>query len=698
MKLSFNRALACGVAGLAMAAPVCAQSDTPALQDVIIVTGKRQDTQTETALSTQTGLQQGGDVTYLTARTPGGARIANGEMSGQMQYRGLFGERLNLRVNGMRFASGGPNLMDPALSYAPAPLVAQVVIDRGISPVSAGPGLAGGADAIFKKIDYTNSDDVRFGHDVSMGLRSVNNSITMGGVAGASTDSWRFNLLGAFEKGSDTNFPDGVIGGSEYQRSVFGLSTGLITAAGEFTLEARRQTTDPSGNPPFPMDIQFVDTDFYRLGYAKDFGEVQLKAAAYSVEVEHLMDNFSLRPAPPAMRQRQNYTSANTKGIEASLTFGFAGGELEVGGDGELVDHNARISNPNNANFFVTPFPEVDFERFGGFAEWTGGLGFVEAELGARVDGYSFDAGPATLGTALPMMPRNLAAAFNAADKSGEETQYDLVARFWTPEENGLSWRATFARKHQMPGYIQRYGWLPINASGGLADGNIYVGDLDLDAEIATSAEVGFDYAASNFYARPSVFVRQIDDYIQGVPFDDTPGVINSPVEMVANMNGDPTPLRWANVDARLYGFDLDAGYDFAGPLRLDGVFNYVRGERRDIDDNLYRIAPPNLALGLSWKGETWMATLETRAFAEQDEVSLTNSEATTEGYVVFNAYVDWDIREGVHLSAGIENLFSEDYQDHLAGYNRNGFGDVPVGQRVPGPGRGAFVRLSLAH
>lgn len=698
MKMSFNRALACGVAAFAVAAPAVAQENTPALQDVIVVTGKRQDTQTETNLSTQTGLQQGGDVTYLTARTPGGARIANGEVSGQMQYRGLFGERLNLRVNGMRFASGGPNLMDPALSYAPAPLVSQMVIDRGISPVSAGPGLAGGADAIFKMIDYSGSDNVRFGHDVAMGLRSVNNSISMGGVAGASTETWRFNLLGAFERGSETKIPDGIIGGSEFQRSVFGLSTGMKTSAGEFTFEARRQNTDPSGNPPFPMDIRFVDTDFYRLGYAKDFGDIQLKASAYSVEVEHLMDNFSLRPAPPAMRARQNYASANTKGLEASLTVGFAGGELEVGADGELVDHNARISNPNNSDFFVTPFPEVDMDRKGAFAEWTGGLGMLESQLGLRMDSYSYDAGPATLGTALPMMPRNLAAAFNAADKSGDDTQFDLVARFWTPEQNGLSWRATFARKHQMPGYIQRYGWLPINASGGLADGNIYVGDLDLDAEIATSAEFGFDYARSNFYARPSVFVRQIDDYIQGVPFDDTPGVINSPVEMVANMNGDPTPLIWGNVDARLYGLDLDAGYDFAGPLRIDGVFNYVRGERRDIDDNLYRIAPPNLSVGVSYEASSWMATLEARAFAEQDEVSLTNSEATTDGYVVMNAYVDWDIREGVHLSAGVENLFNQEYEDHLAGYNRNGYGDVPIGSRVPGAGRGAFVRLSLAN
>jgi iron complex outermembrane receptor protein len=194
------------------------------------------------------------------------------------------------------------------------------------------------------------------------------------------------------------------------------------------------------------------------------------------------------------------------------------------------------------------------------------------------------------------------------------------------------------------------------------------------------------------------LYVRQVDNYIQGVPFDATVGVADTLVEMVAASSGDPTPLRWDNVDARLYGFDLDAGYDFGGPLRVDGVLNYVRGERRDIDDNLYRIAAPNLTLGLTWDTQDWSATLEARAVAEQDEVSRTNSESATDGYVVLSAYGDWEIREGVRLAAGIENLLDHVYQDHLAGYNRNGFGDVPVGERIPGAGRGVFVRLSLSR
>ncbi|MDP1875641.1 TonB-dependent receptor domain-containing protein [Phenylobacterium sp.] len=446
------------------------------------------------------------------------------------------------------------------------------------------------------------------------------------------------------------------------------------------------------------MDILYFDTDFARLGYAMDFGGVRLEARLHYADVAHLMDNFSLRPAPTPASQRASYADATTRGGEVSLALAAFGGELDVGVDGERIDHDVTITNPSNPGFWVTAYPKVKMGRFGGFAQWRGQTSIFKSELGLRVDHNAYDAGDAGVGPALPMGPRELAAAFNGAHRSGQDVTVDAVARLWTPEDDGLSWRVTLARKQQTPGYIQRFGWLPINASGGLADGNIYVGDLRLKPETAWIAELGFDFASPRAYLRPTLYLRQVDDYIQGAPYDATPGLADTPIERVAAMSGDPTPLRWDNVDARLYGFDLDAGYDFDGPLRVDGVLNYVRGERRDVDDNLYRVAAPNLTLGLTWEAKAWSATLESRAVARQDKVSATNSEPATDGYVVLSAYGHWQVRPGVRLAAGVENLLDEVYQDHLAGYNRNGFGDVLLGARTPGPGRGAFLRLSLSR
>ena len=45
-----------------------------------------------------------------------------------------------------------------------------------------------------------------------------------------------------------------------------------------------------------------------------------------------------------------------------------------------------------------------------------------------------------------------------------------------------------------------------------------------------------------------------------------------------------------------------------------------------------------------------------------------------------------------------VENLFDRRYADHLSGINRVALSDVAVGERLPGVGRGGFLRLSLAY
>ena len=664
-----------------------------ALHDIIIVTQSRTSLPTEMRVTGDDAPVHGSDVTHLAARIPGGARIANGALSGQMQYRGLFGERLNLRVDGQHFASGGPNLMDPVFHYAPAPLVDTVIIDRGISPVSAGPGLAGGANAGFKRVAYSNGTDIEFDYDLTLGGRSINDGMTAGGIAGWATDSWRFNLLGAQEDGNDSGFDGGTIGGTAYERGVFGLSAGRKTPWGELTLDMRRQNTEPSGTPPFPMDIRYFDTDFLRLGYRRQIGRYALEAHVHGADVAHVMDNFSQRPDPADPKFRASYADATTKGADVKLGFDAFGGDLELGLDTVENEHHVTITNPNNPAFRVTPFPLIEMQRLGGFAEWHGELGRFNAQIGGRLDGHDYRAGQAAA-EGVMQGPVNLAAAFNAAMRDGDDVTFDLAARFWTPVQGGLSWRFTLAHKQKMPGYIQRFGWLPITASGGLADGNIYVGDLTLEKETALIAEVGVDYTTPRSYWRPTIFLRDIEDYIQGTPVSTSQTLIRN----VAMMNGDSSPLQWGNVKAQLYGFDMDMGHDFTGPLRLDAVVNYVRGIRRDLDDELYRIAPLNATLGLTWQRPLWSLGLELRAVAAQKKVSVTNEEQSTQSYQLVNINGKHHLSEKVKLAFGIENLLDEEYRNHLSGINRNGFGDVGTDgtRRVPGDGRGFFIRLSM--
>lgn len=682
---------------LALSTAAAAQENT-ALQDIIIVTGQKTSPQSIDEIKPNIQPIPLPDAVSLLSRLPGADNTNNGKLSGQVQYRGLFGPRLNIRVDGARFGSGGPGWMDPPLHYAPISMIERVELDRGISPVRSGPGLGGGANAIFKRASFTESSDFNLQYDVNASYRSVDNSTSVGGMVGTANDIFRLNVLVAREKGDDTKFPDGTIGGTSFERLAFGVMGGIKSDNHELSLSLRRHETDDTGNPPFPMDIVLFDANFVRARYKGNFDTVRVNIEAGGADIDHVMTNYILRPQPDLMRQRKTFADAKTRDVKADIGFNVTGGEMRLGIDWETREHNAQITNPNNAGFFLDNVPNATEDRTGIFTEWTGSVADWQAEIGGRVDWYGSSAGAAHVGAALPMMPRMLADEFNASSRVWEDTGIDGVVRLWRDTDGPFTWRVNLAHKTRAPGYLDRFAWLPTTASAGLADGNIYVGDLDIKSEKAWSGEVGFDYKSDFFYARPSFFYRSIDDYIQGVAFDNTPGVLDSAVERVAAMNGDPTPLRFANVDAKLYGFDMDFGMRFADSWRMDGVASFVRGRRRDIDDNLYRVAPPNLRLSGSYEQPNYALTLEGIFTAKQENVSQTNSEAPTGGHSIINAYGTWHASGNVQVSAGVENLFNAEYLEHLSGYNRNGGSDIALGARLPATGRGVFIKLAVKN
>lgn len=694
---SLRRAALLASCTLFAAQPVAAQDNNQATDDVltdrIVVTSTRLETQAIDSVEPPQQIALPADAAAIAARTPGGALVGNGALSGQLSYRGLTGQRVLGRVNGQRFATGGPNAMDPPLHYAPSILVEAIEVARGVAPVAQGPSLAGAVNAQLVQAHYTGSSEVTAQARFASQYRTVDDSYALGGLVALSTNQWRVGVIASREQGDDYEFPGGTAVGTSYERNLYGIHAGYRLGEGEVWAEYRRSETDPSGNPPFAMDIIYFDTDFVQGGYRGELSDnVHLDLRLGHVAVRHLMDNQTLRQ-PPAPRARATFADADTSTAEAALRFGTATGYVEVGGDMELVDKFVRITDPTNANFFLEAQPNLQSDRFGGYLQWRGSVGAVEAELGARLDHTSQSAGEPELGSAVPMGPRNLANMFIAADRTYDATTVDAVLRAWMPLE-AVTPRMTLARKQRVPSLLERFGWLPTEASFGLADGNIYVGNLALEPETAWIAEVGVDFDGDFASFRPTLFYRRVDDYIQGVPFDATVGVVDTPVEMVANMNGDPTPLQFANVDAELWGVDLDFALRPVDFLELSGTASFVRGERRDIADNLYRVSPANLRLSAVWQDERWALGAELFAAAAQEEVSLTNSEISSDGYAVVGLFGRFALLPEVTLEAGVENLFDTTYQPHLAGRSRVGASDVPQGERLPGYGRNAWIRL----
>jgi iron complex outermembrane receptor protein len=215
--------------------------------------------------------------------------------------------------------------------------------------------------------------------------------------------------------------------------------------------------------------------------------------------------------------------------------------------------------------------------------------------------------------------------------------------------------------------------------------------------------------ATRSFYFNPRVFYKRVDDYIQGTPLTSGPAVDFR--QRAANMvrglgfcQANPTnptcvPLRFGNVDAEFWGIDAGFGVAISDGWRIDGTVSYVRGRRRDIGDDLYRIAPPNGILDLTYLGSNWSVTAEGEFFARQGDVSRTNAERKTNGYALLNLYGQYIFRDSLRIRAGVRNVLDDFHRSHVAGVNRviadrdGDPVDLDPGERLPGPGRSFFVQ-----
>lgn len=632
------------------------------------------------------------DTAELMQRIPGGDVNKNGALSGIPQYRGLYGARIHVQADGTAISPGGPNWMDPPLHYTPAALLDSFTVYRGIAPVSAGQETLGGAiDAKTWQGEFAEGDNWQNSGRLYSGAQSNNDGWVTALSSAIANHQHKLRAALLREQADDAEAAEATLVPTEYDRLRYDLGYSLKLGAHQLSLNSSRSETDNSGTPALPMDILYIDGDHHQLGWQFESGNWQAEARLATGNIEHGMTNYHLRQAPMmASMWRRNDTGSDTRSAHVSVTHSDAGLSWTVGLDHQQSIHNSDISNPNNAMFYAVNFNDVERELSGVFAETSIDSGRAQLDLGLRLTRADSDAD--TVNSSMAMMNPTVAAlrdSFNSSQRSQRDELIDAVIKLSYPLDNSTTLYTGVARKSRAPAYQERYLWLPMQATAGLADGNNHVGDPNLQPEVAHELELGIDISSASLWLSPRLFYKEIDDYIQGTPSSDMAVVMISTM-----MGGDTTPLQFSNTSARLYGADLEASWRFADHWTAEAVAGAVRGERRDIDDALYRIAAPTLTLGLRYQRQTWNLAVLNRLVHAQHKVSATNEEQSTAGYGLLSVHGSYQIAANTTLALGINNLLDKHYRDHLAGYNRAVNPDIAIGERLPGSGRDIFARL----
>lgn len=630
--------------------------------------------------------QQSGvvDTAELLKQLPGANVNANGKLTGIAQYRGMFGDRVAVSVDGLSLVTGGPNAMDSPLSYASPLLLKKLSLERGIASVSsAAESIGGHFNAEYDRGAFTFDDAFSLSGSVQTRAESNGDHNSSAARLIASSNKHKMALLAAIDRGDDRSFPNGDILPSELQRDRFDLSYALNLDGTEVLIYAGRMDTEDSGTPALPMDIVWIESDLFGGKVKQEFGRTVFEAALSYSDVDHAMDNFSLRTAPTSpMGFRQTRAFGEGSQWRLGSTTTFSSGVLRLGLDGSMAEHSATITNPKVAAFRIQNFNDVERDALGAYVQWNQSISELDVEAGLRLNKVSYDAGnvSAAMPAMMAMMLMNanaLADRFNTSNRDQDHSNIDAVVKIGKRLNEKQSVYIELAQKNKAPSYQQLFLWLPMQATAGLADGRSYIGNVNLDSEVSREINIGSDWQSKNAWFTPQLFYKDIGDYIQGVNSNDMRA------NMAANMMGGQGALQFSNVDAEIYGFDLAWGLRLREHLSLEGVINYSRGKRKDVADNLYRLAPLNTRVALIYELNNWQLRSDVIAYAKQDKVSATSNERETSGYAVLNVAAQWQLNKDLMFSFAVDNLLDKQYQEHLGGVNRVRQADIAVGDRL---------------
>lgn len=140
---------------------------------------------------------------------------------------------------------------------------------------------------------------------------------------------------------------------------------------------------------------------------------------------------------------------------------------------------------------------------------------------------------------------------------------------------------------------------------------------------------------------------------------------------------------RYVNIDRTLTtGATLSADLELGRGFRLQAAYGHADATDLATGQELLRVPEHSGAASLAWQGDRLNAILTLRAEGEQaDSNPSTFSPETREGFVTAGLAGGWRVTDSVEVTARIENLADESYQESL-GYRE--------------AGRGLFIGLRL--
>lgn len=556
-----------------------------------------------------------------------------------LNIRGQSLSQLNILLDGAKIEGGCPNRMDPPTAYAELSSYDAITVIKGVGTLTQAAGGTGGTVLFERDAPQYNpekpvSGEVNLG-GTNNGLKSdINAQVEAVGEKG-------FIVVQGSKKDAD-NYQDGD--GNEV-RSSYESRQGHIDLGWTpnkhhmVKLSYEQSVIEDALFQGAMMDSPESDGRTTRLQYrGKDLGGVvsDIDFDLYTSEVDHVMDNYTLRTNPDSTKWMINATNVTTDGAKLKLTSMLGHTQLDYGVQTEVVEKLSNLQKPNGTSVWLM-WPQTKSVTNSVFAESTSFFkDNQKVIIGLRYDMFDAQVDRADEATAGGTPSAVYNSVYGTTDTDNSADKLSALIRYERQLNAATNVFAGLSRSYRFPDATELY----------IVKGTAWTGNPDLKPEQHNQFDMGITQSFEGGNWSASAYYDMVNDYILYY-FDG------------ANQ-------RYKNVDAKLYGLEASWNKTLTSNVTAGADANVTFGQNQTDDTYLANMSPLSGKLYTEYNVGNALAGMRVNFARGQENVSTDINELATAGWTTVDVYANFKMHKNATVMLGIDNLFDRNYQTAL--------------------------------
>ncbi|MDX9900039.1 MAG: TonB-dependent copper receptor [Aliarcobacter sp.] len=629
---------------------------------------------------------------------PGFSVKRKGGTDGDPVLRGMSGSKVGIFMDGQEVYGGCGGRMDPPTAYVFPEAYDSVVITKGPQTVLAGSGFSAGIVQFEKKPKYYATPDYDIYSSFKQG--SFGRSDQFIDISGGDKLGYG-QLIATRSHADDYKDGNGDTVRSEYTRWNTSLALGY-TPTDDTTIEVSGSKGDGEAKyADRTMDAskllrENVALKVIKYNLSKNVEQVEMQV--YHNYVDHIMDNYTLRPATSYSGMNPDRT---TTGGSAKITTTIPSLSLtNISGidfkNDVHTNRNAMMkTSASAANAAMLSAPrstDFNFSQVGFFNESTYAINQQEKIVaGLRLDKHEVLDERAKLGMLIFNNPN-----YNKTDEETLPSGFLRYEKIYP--ELGLNTYIGFGHSERFADYWERtkYNLEGINNTNKANPNAITSQDIP-EPEKTNQVDIGATWKKGDLTTSASLFYSKVDNYILNRWLDQNGNSITVPYGM-----GTTSYTDVSNIDATIYGGELSTSYQLTSTYKLIGSLTHVVGENDTDDKPLAQQPPLEAKLSAVYDDGLYSAGVLARLISKQDRYDIGAGsivmngvdKGETPGAAIFSLNGGYKYSKNVTLSAGVDNIFDKAYTEHLSNSDVSSAATFMTQDRIYEPGRNLWVEL----